>query len=63
MYTVKYIDSYNIEEKNDWCVHGKPKKTKKVHRLLQYGRKKWLMCRLLQKCFFFPFFVTAKWDQ
>ena len=36
----KYIDSYNMEEKNDWCAHGKPRKAKKVHRFLQYGRKK-----------------------
>ena len=42
----KYIDSYNTEEKNDWCAHNKPKKAKKVHRFLQYGRKKWLMCML-----------------
>ena len=46
VHTIKYIDSYNIEEKNDWCAHGKPKKAKKVHRLLQYERKKWLMCTL-----------------
>ena len=46
MYTVKYIDSYNIEEKNDWCTHDKPKKAKKVPRFLQYGRKKLLMCTL-----------------
>ena len=36
----KYIDSYNMEEKNDWYAHSKPKKAKKVHRFLQYGRKK-----------------------
>ena len=43
----KYIDSYNMEEKkNDWCAHSKPKKAKKEHRFLQYGRKKWLMCML-----------------
>ena len=35
-----YIDSYNMEEKNDWCAHYKPKKAKKVHRFLQYERKK-----------------------
>ena len=31
----KYIDSYNIEEKNDWCAHCKPKNAKKVYRFLQ----------------------------
>ena len=36
----KYIDSYNMEEKNDWCAHCKPKKATKVHGFLQYGRKK-----------------------
>ena len=36
----KYIDSYNMEEKNDWCAHCKQKKCKKVYRFLQYGRKK-----------------------
>ena len=25
----KYIDSYNMEEKNDWCAHDKPKKQRK----------------------------------
>ena len=40
----KYIDSYNKKEKNDWCTYCKSKKVKKVHRFLQYGRKKWLMC-------------------
>ena len=40
----KYIDSYNRKEKNDWCVHCKSKKAKKVHKFLQYERKKWLMC-------------------
>ena len=29
-----------MEEKNDWYAHSKPKKAKKVHRFLQYGRKK-----------------------
>ena len=24
----KYIDSYNRKEKNDWCAHCKPKKSK-----------------------------------
>ena len=42
----KYIDSYNRKEKNDWCAHNKPKKAKKVHRFLQYIRKKWLMYML-----------------
>ena len=42
----KYIDSYNMEEKNDWCAYCKPKKIKKVHKFLQYGRKNWLMCTL-----------------
>ena len=42
----KYTDSYNRKEKNDWCAHYKPKKVKKVHRFLQYRRKKWLMCTL-----------------
>ena len=36
----KYIDSYNIEEKNDWCTHCKSKKAKKVHKFVQYGWKK-----------------------
>ena len=46
----KYIVSYNIEEKNDWYAHSKPKKAKKVHRFLQYGRKKkWLMCTFKKK--------------
>ena len=35
-----YIDSYNMEEKNDWCAHYKPKKVKKVPRFLQYRIKK-----------------------
>ena len=35
----KYIDSYN-RKKNDWFAHCKSKKVKKVHRFLQYGRKK-----------------------
>ena len=25
----KYINSYNMEGKNDWCAHSKPKKQKK----------------------------------
>ena len=25
----KYIDSYNMEEKNDWCALSKPKKQRK----------------------------------
>ena len=29
-----------MEGKNYWCAHGKPRKAKKVHKFLQYGRKK-----------------------
>ena len=25
----KYINSYNMEGKNDWCAHSKPKKQRK----------------------------------
>ena len=30
----KNIDSYNTEEKNNWCAHNKPKKAKKIHGFL-----------------------------
>ena len=44
-----YIDSYNMEEKNDWYAHSKPKKVKKVHRFLQYGRKKMIDVHVVNK--------------
>ena len=45
----KYIDSYNMEEKNDWCAHCKPKNAKKVYRFLQYGRKKMIDVHAVNK--------------
>ena len=34
------------KKKNDWCAHCKPKKVKKVHKFLQYERKRnnWCAC-------------------
>ena len=45
----KYIDSYNRKEKNDWCVHCKPKKAKKVHRFLQYRWRKMIDVHAVNK--------------
>ena len=45
----KYIDSYNRKEKNDWCAHCKAKKVKKVHRFLQYGKKKMINVHAVNK--------------
>ena len=41
----KYINSYNMEGKNDWCAHSKPKKQRKyIDSYNMEGKNDWCVC-------------------